>query len=151
MLRESLHDHDQLMLHVSAYPPAAAMLNAMQAAGGAPQAMPVQAQLVQSMKIPDATEYLSILKSRHSASINPQVEGQITKIFVKSGDHVKTGEVLLQIDPGLPKSPHNHIGTNAGFNRHVAIRIIDLLIGRIVTGRLSNLLDRAVDCQLEVG
>jgi predicted amidohydrolase YtcJ len=35
MLRESLHDHDQLMLHVSAYPPAAAMLNAMQAAGGA--------------------------------------------------------------------------------------------------------------------
>jgi RND family efflux transporter MFP subunit len=73
--------------------------NSPQAAGGAPQAMPVQAQLVQSMKIPDATEYLSILKSRHSASINPQVEGQITKIFVKSGDHVKAGEVLLQIDP----------------------------------------------------
>ncbi len=35
MLRESLHDHDQLLLHVSAYPPAAAMLNAMQSAGGA--------------------------------------------------------------------------------------------------------------------
>ena len=35
MLRETLHDHDQLMLHVSAYPPAASMLNAMQAAGGA--------------------------------------------------------------------------------------------------------------------
>jgi predicted amidohydrolase YtcJ len=30
-----LHDHDQLMLHVSAYPPAAAMLSAMQSAGGA--------------------------------------------------------------------------------------------------------------------
>ncbi|RSL18675.1 hypothetical protein EDE15_4271 [Edaphobacter aggregans] len=35
MLRESLHDHDQLLLHVSAYPPAAAMLTAMQAEGGA--------------------------------------------------------------------------------------------------------------------
>ena len=35
MLRESLHDHDQLLLHVSAYPPAAAMLSAMQAEGGA--------------------------------------------------------------------------------------------------------------------
>ena len=35
MLRESLHDHDQLLLHVSAYPPAAAMLSTMQAAGGA--------------------------------------------------------------------------------------------------------------------
>ena len=35
MLRETLHDHDQLLLHVSAYPPAAAMLSAMQTAGGA--------------------------------------------------------------------------------------------------------------------
>ena len=68
-------------------------------AGAAPQAMPVQVQLVQSVKIPEATEYLSILKSRHSASINPQVEGQITKIFVKSGDHVTAGMTLLQIDP----------------------------------------------------
>ena len=34
MLRESLHDHDQLLVHVSSYPPAAAMLDAMQSAGG---------------------------------------------------------------------------------------------------------------------
>jgi RND family efflux transporter MFP subunit len=66
---------------------------------GAPAAMPVQVQIAQAVKIPQTTEYLSILKSRHSAAINPQVEGQITKIFVKSGDRVKTGEPLLQIDP----------------------------------------------------
>src|SRR6266567_1448178 len=65
---------------------------------GAP-AMPVQVQIAPAVKIPDTTEYLSILKSRHSAAINPQVEGQITRIFVKSGDHVKTGTPLLQIDP----------------------------------------------------
>jgi predicted amidohydrolase YtcJ len=35
MLRETLHDHDQLLLHVSAYPPTAAMLSAMQVEGGA--------------------------------------------------------------------------------------------------------------------
>jgi RND family efflux transporter MFP subunit len=69
------------------------------AAGGAMQAMPVQVQIAKSQKIPDATEYLSILKSRHSATINPQVEGQITKIFVKSGDRVTAGTPLLQIDP----------------------------------------------------
>ena len=34
MLRETLQDHDQLMLHVSSYPPAAAMVDAMQSAGG---------------------------------------------------------------------------------------------------------------------
>src|SRR6267378_1121069 len=62
-------------------------------------AMPVQVQIAPALKIPDTTECLSILKSRHSAAINPQVEGQITRIFVKSGDHVKTGTPLLQIDP----------------------------------------------------
>jgi RND family efflux transporter MFP subunit len=64
-----------------------------------PMAMPVQVQIAASQKIPNTTEYLSILKSRHSATINPQVEGQITKIFVKSGDHVAAGDTLLQIDP----------------------------------------------------
>jgi RND family efflux transporter MFP subunit len=63
------------------------------------QAMPVQVKIAKSQKIPDTTEYLSIVKSRHSATINPQVEGQITKIFVKSGDRVAAGTPLLQIDP----------------------------------------------------
>ena len=68
-------------------------------AGGAPQAMPVQVLVASTEKIADTTEYLSILKSRHSATINPQVEGYVTKIFVKSGDRVRAGEPLLQIDP----------------------------------------------------
>jgi RND family efflux transporter MFP subunit len=70
-----------------------------QGAAGAPQAMPVQVIVAKMQKIADTTEYLSILKSRHSAAINPQVEGQITKIFVKSGDRVTAGMPLLQIDP----------------------------------------------------
>jgi len=67
--------------------------------GGGPPAMPVQVLIAKSQQIADTTEYLSILKSRHSATINPQVEGQVTKIFVKSGDRVKAGTPLLQIDP----------------------------------------------------
>src|SRR5580704_2106258 len=66
---------------------------------GGPPAMPVQVQVAQSVRIPDTTEYLSVLKSRQSAVINPQVEGQVTKIFVKSGDQVSEGTPLLQIDP----------------------------------------------------
>jgi len=68
-------------------------------AGPAMQAMPVQVHVVQAQKISDSSEYLAILKSRRSAAINPQVEGQITKIFVKSGDRVKVGTPILQIDP----------------------------------------------------
>lgn len=69
-----------------------------QAAGG-PQAMPVQVKVAQAEQIPQTTEYLAILKSRHSTTISPQVEGYITKIFVKSGDRVTAGTPLLQIDP----------------------------------------------------
>ena len=67
--------------------------------GGAGMAMPVQVQVVESKPIAETTEYLALLKSRHSAAINPQVEGYITKIFVKSGDRVTEGTPLLQIDP----------------------------------------------------
>ncbi len=67
-------------------------------AAGAP-AMQVQVRIAPAVKIPDTTEYLSILKSRHAAAINPQVEGQITRIFVKSGDRAEAGTPLLQIDP----------------------------------------------------
>jgi len=69
------------------------------AQAAAPTAMPVQVLVAPSVKIAETTEYLSILKSRHSAAINPQVEGYITKIFVKSGDKVSAGTQLLQIDP----------------------------------------------------
>ena len=66
---------------------------------GAPQAMPVQVIVAKAEAIPDTTEYLSVLKSRRSSNINPQVEGLVTKILVKSGDHVAAGTTLLQIDP----------------------------------------------------
>ena len=69
------------------------------AGGEALQAMPVQVLIATPQRIADSTEYLAILKSRRSATINPQVEGQITKIFVKSGDRVTAGAPLLQIDP----------------------------------------------------
>jgi RND family efflux transporter MFP subunit len=79
--------------------------NACQKSSGNPahanamQALPVQVHIVQSQQLADTSEYLAILKSRHSATINPQVEGQITKIFVKSGDRVKAATPILQIDP----------------------------------------------------
>lgn len=84
-----------------AFMPATFLLGCQKSSAGDPVggAVPVQVRIATSAKIPETTEYLSILKSRHSAAINPQVEGQITKIFVRSGDHVTPGTPLLQIDP----------------------------------------------------
>jgi RND family efflux transporter MFP subunit len=62
-------------------------------------AVPVKTSVAENVSIPETTEYLATLKSRHSTTINPQVEGQITKIFVKSGDRVAAGKPLIQIDP----------------------------------------------------
>ena len=68
-------------------------------ATGEPPAAVVQVVIAEARTIADTTEYLAMLKSRHSATINPQVEGQVTAIYVKSGDQVKAGAPLLQIDP----------------------------------------------------
>jgi len=68
-------------------------------AGSAPQAMPVHVKIAQAEQVAETTEYLSVLKSRHSATIQPHVEGYITKIYVKAGEHVTAGTPLIQIDP----------------------------------------------------
>ncbi len=68
-------------------------------AEASPPAMAVKTVVAENATIPDESEYLATLKSRHSATINPQVEGSITKIFVKSGDRVEAGKSLMEIDP----------------------------------------------------
>lgn len=71
-----------------------------QAAGNLdPAATPVKTIVVRPVPISDASEYLATLKSRHSTALNPLVEGQVTQIFVKSGDRVAAGTRLMEIDP----------------------------------------------------
>ncbi len=65
----------------------------------APQPLQVKTQTVSLAPVPRVDEYVATVKSRRSASIQPQVDGSITKILVKSGDHVRAGQVLITIDP----------------------------------------------------
>src|SRR5215472_3057671 len=65
----------------------------------APKALPVKIETVDLSPVPRTDEYVATIKSRRSASIQPQVDGTLTKILVKSGDHVRTGQVLMTIDP----------------------------------------------------
>jgi RND family efflux transporter MFP subunit len=68
-------------------------------AGGMPQAMPVQVEIVAAAPVPQFDQYISTIKSRRSATINPQVDGNIVTIAAHSGDHVRTGQLLMEIDP----------------------------------------------------
>src|SRR3954447_10978431 len=69
------------------------------AASAEPPAMPVKVQKAEARPIPEFTEYIATLKSRDSSVLNPEVEGQIVRIFVHSGDHVEAGTPILEIDP----------------------------------------------------
>jgi len=73
--------------------------SAQSAQANGPSAMPVKVQEARATAVNDATEYVATLKSRDSAVIMPQVEGQVTKILVHSGDSVRPGAPLMEIDP----------------------------------------------------
>jgi RND family efflux transporter MFP subunit len=65
----------------------------------APQAMPVATQSVALTSVPQRDSYVATIKSRRTTTMQPQVEGRITRILVHSGQTVKAGELLMQIDP----------------------------------------------------
>jgi RND family efflux transporter MFP subunit len=71
------------------------------AAGAGMQAMPVQTVTVALEPVQQSSEYVATIKSRRSATLLPQVSGLVTKILVRSGDHVKAGGLLMEIDPHL--------------------------------------------------
>ncbi len=65
----------------------------------APQALPVQTQTIAAAPVPQYDEYVSTIKSRRSATINPQVDGNLVRIYVHSGERVHAGQILMEIDP----------------------------------------------------
>ena len=65
-----------------------------------PRAVPVDIDTLQTGQVVDATEYLGRLLSRTNATLQPQVDGQVTQIFVEPGQVVEAGTPLMQIDPG---------------------------------------------------
>jgi RND family efflux transporter MFP subunit len=67
--------------------------------GAGMRAMPVQTMSVKLSPVAQSSDYVSTIKSRRSATIQPQVSGAITQILVHSGDHVNAGQVMIALDP----------------------------------------------------
>ena len=75
---------------------------APQQAGGGRGAMPatgVSIATLQEKPIEKTSEFIATVRSLHSTTIQPQVEGRVDRILVKSGDKVRVGTPLVQIDP----------------------------------------------------
>ena len=67
--------------------------------GGGMPPTPVALSAARTAPIEETTEYVASLKSLRSTAVQPQIDGQITQITVKSGDHVRQGAPMMQIDP----------------------------------------------------
>ena len=79
---------------------------------GPPPATGVQLLKLENKPIEDASEFIATLRSLRSATVQPEIEGTITQIFVKSGQRVKVGTPLIQVNQAKEQAAQS--STNAG-------------------------------------
>jgi RND family efflux transporter MFP subunit len=60
--------------------------------------MPVEIVELVPRPVEETAEFVGRLRSRRSSTIQPQVEGYLTRILVKSGDRVAEGAPMFEID-----------------------------------------------------
>ena len=102
---------------------------------GAPPPSAVKTMPLSTTSIEDASDFIATVRSLRSTTIQPEVEGIITRIFVKSGDKVSVGTPLLQIDPArqqaaVSSAEANRAGTEA-----------DVTYWRAQTKRMESLVE----------
>jgi RND family efflux transporter MFP subunit len=71
---------------------------AAQGPGGGPPPVGVKIVTLEQKPIEQASEFIAALRSLRSSTVQPEVEGIVTQILVKSGDRVRVGAPLIQIN-----------------------------------------------------
>jgi multidrug efflux pump subunit AcrA (membrane-fusion protein) len=66
-------------------------------ASAGPPPAPVKLATVQTEPIKESSQFLGSLEAPRSVLIKPQVEGRITDIFIKEGNRVQQGQVILTL------------------------------------------------------
>lgn len=72
-----------------------------------PRTTPAAPVVVQKVRVGEMNltrEYLAVARSAADAPLSVGGEGRVTRVTVREGDHVKRGQLLLQVDPALPRS-----------------------------------------------
>ena len=60
--------------------------------------VPVEIVTLAAKPVEQTSEFIASLKSRRSATLQPEVEGPLTRITVRSGQNVSRGQLLFEID-----------------------------------------------------
>ena len=111
--------------------------------GGGMPAMGVEVATLADGDVEQSSEFIGTVKSRRSVTVQPQVEGFVTRIRVSSGDRVRTGAVLVEIDAGRQEAAVATLQAQRG------AREADLAYWRQQSARLKTLLDAGAVSQQE--
>ena len=111
---------------------------------GGPPAVPVEVVTLEERPVEQTTEFVGTVKSRRSTTVQPQVEGFLTRILVRSGDRVQPGTPLMQIDPSMQQA------AVANLESQRAGRDADLQYARQEAARMKTLFEAGAASQSEV-
>jgi RND family efflux transporter MFP subunit len=112
--------------------------------GGGPPATPVEVVTLVERPVEQTTEFVGTVKSRRSTTVQPQVEGFVTRILVRSGDRVGAGTALMEIDPRMQEA------AVANLESQRAARQADLQHAQRQATRMKTLLDAGAASQAEM-
>jgi RND family efflux transporter MFP subunit len=115
-----------------------------QAGPGGPPAMPVEVVTLAEQPVEQTTEFVGTVRSRRSMTVQPQVEGFVTRIAVRSGDRVRPGAPLMDIDAGRQQA------AVANLESLRASRQADVQYARQQATRMKTLLDAGAASQAEM-
>ena len=113
-------------------------------AGGAFPPMPVEVVTLVERPVEQTTEFVATVKSRRSTTVQPQVEGFVTRILVRSGDRVRPGTPLMRIDSGMQQA------AVANLESQRAAREADLRYAQQQATRMKTLLEAGAASKAEM-
>jgi len=105
--------------------------------------VPVEMKTLEAAPVERSTEFVGSVRSRRSTTIQPQVEGFLTRILVKSGDRVSRGRPLFEVDSSTQRA------TVATLRSQRAAREADAVYARQQAARARTLLDVGAMSQQE--
>jgi RND family efflux transporter MFP subunit len=105
--------------------------------------MAVEIVTLEAKPVEQTSEFVGTIKSRRSTNIQPQVEGFITRIAVRSGSSVAQGALLMEIDSRTQQA------TIASLESVKAQREIDVTYARQEAERAAKLLKAGAASQMD--
>jgi RND family efflux transporter MFP subunit len=103
----------------------------------------VEIVTLEARPVEQVSEFVGTVKSRRSTNIQPQVEGFITRIRVRSGDRVNAGATLMEIDSRVQEA------SLQGLESVRTQREIDVVYARQEAERATKLLAAGAASQMD--